>query len=168
MGTEDSVDRHVARWREWSEIPFDDEVEAITTRIVYLRKHLHRTTGEALADVALQAFEYDTLHAIMLREPPGVTSPGELAETLMISPAGITGRLDSMEEAGLLRRVRSTTDKRRLSVEITPRGRALWRQAMHARGSAEDDMVGALTRAEQRTLNRLLKKMLLHVEQGGG
>jgi DNA-binding MarR family transcriptional regulator len=116
---EDSVDRHVARWRDWDEITFDDEVEAAATRIAMLAKHLKRTSKQAAVEIGLQWFEYETLHALMIRQPPGRATPSELADRLMVSPAGITGRLDGMEAAGLLRRLRSGTDRRRVDVEIT-------------------------------------------------
>ena len=49
-------------------------------------------------------------------------------------------------------------------VEVTKEGAAIWRRAMALRGSAEDDLATALTRKELATLNRLMKKLALHVE----
>jgi DNA-binding MarR family transcriptional regulator len=162
---EDSVDRHVARWRDWDEITFDDEVEAAATRIPMLAKYLKRTSRQAATEAGLQWFEYETLHALMIRTEPGTATPTQLADRLMVSPAGITGRLDGMEEAGLLRRLRSDTDRRRVDVEITAVGRERWVQAMHGRGRAEETMMGALSPTEQRTLNELLRKLLIPLEE---
>jgi DNA-binding MarR family transcriptional regulator len=164
---EDSVDRHVARWRDLLEITFDDEVEAAATRVMVISKHLKRTSKQAAAQIGLQWFEYETLHALMIREQPGQATPTELADRLLVSPAGITGRLEGMERSGLLRRVRSATDRRRVDVEITAAGRERWQQTMRLRGEAEEAMIGVLSRAEQRTLNRLLRKMLEPIEREG-
>ena len=163
---EDSVDRHVARWRDLEEITFDDEVEAAATRIVMISKHFKRTSKQAAAEIGLQWPEYETLHALMVREDSGRATPTELADRLLVSPAGITGRLDGMEQSGLLRRIRSDTDRRRIDVEITTLGKECWRRAMRLRGAVEESMIGVLSRAEQHTLNRLLRKMLLPLEPG--
>ena len=47
---------------------------------------------------------------------------------------------------------------------MTKEGAAIWRRAMAMRGSAEDELATALTRKELATLNRLMKKLALHVE----
>ena len=39
-----------------------------------------------------------------------------------------------MERGGLLRRVRSNTDRRRVDVEITEKGRKQWQRTMRLRG----------------------------------
>jgi DNA-binding MarR family transcriptional regulator len=160
---EDSVDRHIAAWK--GKTPFDDRVEAIVTRMQFLVKHLGRTTDEALAQVGLQKFEFETLHRLSARGRPWRATPTELAAELKVSPAGITGRLDTLEKAGLIRRIRGEEDRRRVDVELTEHGFELWTDAMSLRGDVEDVMVGVLTPAEQDTLSALLKKMLLQVER---
>lgn len=160
----DAADRHVERWSNWEAIPFDPEVEAIVTRLGYLVRHMRETKTEAIAVVGLQAHEYDTLHELMIRDTPGRTTPSELAKDLAISPAGMTGRLDALEKAGYLRRVREGDDRRRVTVEATKEGFRRWQQAMHLRGAAEEKMMAVLGPADRRALNRLLKKVCLDVE----
>jgi DNA-binding MarR family transcriptional regulator len=82
----------------------------------------------------------------------------------MVSPAGITGRLDSLEKSGYLRRIRVDDDRRRVDVEITDLGFSRWQQAMHLRGHAEEQLLTVLSPTDRKSLNRLLKKMLLHIE----
>ncbi|MCT9932958.1 MarR family transcriptional regulator [Planotetraspora sp. A-T 1434] len=159
---EDSVDRHIARWR--GKAPFDERVEAIVTRMQFLVKHISQTKDTALAAVGLQDFEYETLHRLGSRGEGGRATPSELAAELKLSPAGMTGRLDTLEKAGLVRRIRSVEDRRRVDVELTEQGRATWLKAMDVRGEAEDDMVGVLSQGDQDALAALLKRMLLHVE----
>jgi len=164
----DAADLHVERWRDhWIDISFDEEVEALTVRLAVLKRHLRESKQAALAETGLQDFEYDTLHALMIRETPGHASPGELAQELGVSNAGITGRLDGLEKQGWVRRMPGAADRRRVDVEVTRSGVAVWRRAMALRGSAEDDLAAALSRRELVTLNRLLKKLTLRVEGGG-
>ena len=98
---------------------------------------------------------------------PGVASPSELAGEMGVSAAGMTGRLDTLERKGWVKRTTGRTDRRRVDVEVTRKGVATWRAAMLARGATEDDLATALTPAEQRTLNRLLKKLTLKIEAAG-
>lgn len=163
---EDWADRHVERWRDhWVDVDFDDEVEAISVRILRLRKHLSRAKQQAVAEVGLQDFEYDTLHALMIRDTPGQASPSVLAEDLGISNAGMTGRLDSLERSGWLQRSSDAEDRRRVHVEVTKAGTDIWRRAMRLRGRAEDELFGVLTPEQRHTLAALLKELTLRTEE---
>ena len=163
---DDLADRHVKRWRNhWIDVPFDDEVEAAIVRIQWIAERLTAYKAEAAARVGLELAEYATLHTLMIRDTPGRASPTRLAEDLGISPAGMTGRLAKLERAGYVQRVPSGADRRRLDVEVTRSGAALWRQAMDLRGRREDDMTDTLSRKELATLNRMLKRMLARLDR---
>ncbi|MEQ4724830.1 MarR family transcriptional regulator [Nonomuraea sp. B19D2] len=159
---EDSVDRHLARWR--GKAPFDERVEAIVTRLQVLVKHLAHTKEAALKEVGMQDFEFETLHRLVARD--GSATPSELAADLLLSPAGMTGRLDTLERSGLVRRVRSTEDRRRVDVELTAKGHDIWMDAMTIRAEVEADMVNALSPADRAVLDGLLKQLLVKTETG--
>ena len=162
----DAADLHVERWRDhWVDITFDDEVEAFTVRVLNIARYL-RDKEAAVAELGLQDFEYQTLHHLMIRETPGHASPGALAQDLGVSNAGMTGRLDGLEKKGWIKRMPGADDRRRVDVEVTRAGASVWRRAMALRGNAEDELAGALSRRELVTLNRLLKKLTLHIEAG--
>jgi DNA-binding MarR family transcriptional regulator len=164
---EDFADRHVARWRDhWIGTPFDDAVEAATVRLARIGRYFRESTQTAVREVGLQDFEYETLHHVMIRDTPGHASPRALADDLGVSPAGMTGRLDGLERAGYIQRTPSATDRRRVDIEITKAGIAIWRQAMRLRGRAEEELLGTLSDTELRTFNRLLKKLTLTLEAG--
>lgn len=166
MEQQDWADRHVERWRDhWIDVSFEDDVEAIVVRMGRLVKYFKATTTqEVLAEVGLQEFEYQTLHLLMIRDTPGLASPSALAADLGISNAGMTGRLDALEKAGWIQRSADADDRRRVSIEVTTEGAAIWRRAITLRGKAEDEVVHVLDAAERATLAALLKKMTLFVE----
>ena len=165
MAETDWTDRHVARWRDhWVDVPFDDDVEGVVVRIGRLQRYLKGTKQRAVTETGLQDFEYDTLHSLMIRDTPGTASPTDLADELGISGAGMTGRLDKLEQAGWVQRTVAPDDRRRVVVEITRAGADIWRRAMALRGSQEQEMVAVLSAKERATINRLLRKMALHVE----
>lgn len=163
----DAADLHVERWRDhWAlEENFDDGVEAMTVRMNAIVAYFRATTKAALARLDLQDFEYNTLHALMIRDTPGKASPGALAHDLGVSNAGMSGRLDGLERRGWLQRLPGAVDRRTVDVEITRAGVQIWREAMRLRGTAEDDVAAVLSPADLATLNRLLKQMTLHIEK---
>ncbi len=163
---QDFADRHVERWRDhWIDIPFDDDVEAMTVRISQLNRAMRGAKKRALPSVELQDAEYETLHQLMIRDTPGLASPGALARELEVSGAGMTGRLDALEKRGYVKRMPGEGDRRRVEVEVTKQGTTVWRKAMSLRGDYEDELATALTQSELRTLNRLLKKLCLKAEE---
>ncbi|MFD7630886.1 MarR family winged helix-turn-helix transcriptional regulator [Streptomyces sp. NPDC059851] len=159
---EDSVDRHIARWS--GKVPFDVPTEGVITRIQLLAKHVKYGKERALAETGLQEFEFETMHRLASRGKPWRAPSAELAAELLLSPAGMTGRLDSLERSGLIRRVRAEGDRRRVDVELTGTGHKRWSEAMRWRGLAEAEMVEPLDDADRAALSALLKRMLLHVE----
>ena len=164
--SKDEADLHVERWRDhWVlEKGFDDDIEAMTVRIGSIARWFRRTTKLAVAEVGLQDFEYQTLHALMIRDTPGRASPGQLAQEMGVSNAGVSGRLESMEKKGWLKRLPGAEDRRRVEVEASREGLRIWRAAMDLRGTAENDVAHVLTPRELATLNRLLKKMTTYIE----
>ena len=60
----------------------------------------------------------------LVRARPGL-SLRELAAEEGISAPSLSGHVDRLEAAGLLRRIRSSDDRRRVGLELMPEGRAL-------------------------------------------
>ncbi|MFI1177902.1 MarR family winged helix-turn-helix transcriptional regulator [Streptomyces melanogenes] len=92
----------------------------------------------------LQHFEFDTLQALVDAGPAGRLSPSQLAEKLVMSPAAITGRLDSLEQSGLLERQRVPGDRRRILVELTPAGRQAWQTVTRDVKRFDEEITGLL------------------------
>jgi DNA-binding MarR family transcriptional regulator len=58
--------------------------------------------------------------AIDILDRRGRLTAGELARELGLTTGAVTALVDRMEAAGFFRRVRDTTDRRRVLVEVTP------------------------------------------------
>ncbi len=69
----------------------------------------------------------------------------ELAAREGISSPAITRNLDKLEEAGLIDRSRSTSDARRITLELTPRGRSTLRSIRSQRTALLVAMLAGLT-----------------------
>jgi DNA-binding MarR family transcriptional regulator len=65
-----------------------------------------------------------------LRHLGGRARPQDVAATMRIPPSSLSRRLDRLQEEGWVARHRNVdpVDHRAVDVELTPRGRALWRE----------------------------------------
>ena len=95
-----------------------DELRPVLLRLV---RELRKET-EQLGITARQS----TLLWLVKRSPG--LSLAELAAEEGISPPALSGSVDRLERAGLLRRVRSTQDRRRVGLELTDDGQKLLRR----------------------------------------
>ena len=68
----------------------------------------------------------------VIQRNPGLTLSA-LAEAEAISPPALSSQVDRLEEAGLLLRVRSGVDRRRVGLELTPKGDRLLRSVRERR-----------------------------------
>lgn len=90
--------------------------------------------------------------------------PSELADVLMVTRAGITGRLDRLENNGYVQREQSGGDARNILVSCTPLGRRRVDSAFAAIRKFDRTLLEPLTADEVATLARLLKKTLLPLD----
>lgn len=93
-------------------------------------------------------------------------SPTSLADALMLSSAAMTNRIDRLVEAGLVTRERDEADRRAVWVRLSDTGRQLIDRALVEHAATEAEMIDALTPAEQKTLAKLLRKLLVPIENG--
>lgn len=161
----DWTDEHVARWQPV--LPgLDPVVEGAVTRMKKLSVHLRRVREQSLLDFDLERHEFDTLHKLAGRG--GSAAPSELAKDLDLAPASVTGRLDALERRGFIRRTQSTTDRRRVVVELTASGRETWLGAMDVLGHEEYRLLGVLDADERVRLNDMLRRIMVVAEEPGG
>ncbi|MFD9031221.1 MarR family winged helix-turn-helix transcriptional regulator [Streptomyces sp. NPDC059567] len=157
----DWTDEHVAQWQPV--LPgLDPVVEGAVTRMKKLSVHLRRVREQSLVDFDLERYEFDTLHKLAGRG--GSAAPSELAQDLDLAPASVTGRLDALEKRGFVRRTQSTTDRRRVVVELTASGRETWLGAMDVLGHEEYRLLGVLDEDERTLLNDLLRRIMVAAE----
>ncbi|MFF8276582.1 MarR family winged helix-turn-helix transcriptional regulator [Streptomyces lateritius] len=157
----DWTDEHVARWQPV--LPgLDPVVEGAVTRMKKLSVHLRRVREQSLLDFDLERHEFDTLHKLAGRG--GSAAPSDLAQDLDLAPASVTGRLDALEKRGFVRRTPSTTDRRRVVVELTASGRETWLGAMDVLGHEEERLLGVLDKDERVLLNDMLRRVMTAAE----
>jgi DNA-binding MarR family transcriptional regulator len=78
----------------------------------------------------------------------------------MLSPSGITSRLDWLEQLGYIERRATREDRRSLLVVLTPAGKKVVDEAVTAHVANETRLFKPLTAAEYRSLDQALRTLL--------
>jgi DNA-binding MarR family transcriptional regulator len=159
----DHVDTVISQWA--AERPeLDTRPFAIVGRIGRAAHLLDTAVEEALAAHGLSRWSWDVLTALRRSGPPYRLTPTSLYRSLMRSSGAISNRLNRLERQGLIRRVPDPADGRGVMVELTPAGRRLVDRVIAEHLENERRLVAGLSRAEQRELGGLLRKLLLSLE----
>jgi DNA-binding MarR family transcriptional regulator len=166
---DDHVDRFLERLASLpQEVEIDLEVEGIIDRIGGLNRRIKRGMQTVVAEHGLTLEDWHVLSHLRVGPEGNRSSPGELAASLELSSGATTSRLDRLEEAGLVRRLPDPDDRRAVVVELTEEGVRRWDTAASDAGRREAFLASALTKAEQRQLNGLLRKLMLAFEEREG
>ena len=117
----------------------------------------HRANLPSLAaELQLSPAQCHVLHLI---EPGRPIPMGQLAETLACDASNVTGLVDRLESRGLVRRRASAADRRVKVLELTATGARL-RGLLLERMTAPPATLRRLSAAEQRSLVRILARLL--------
>lgn len=118
-----------------------------------------------LAQFDLQPGWFDLLAALRRAGKPYQLNPTRLMHATLLSSAGMTKRLDRMAAAGLVERHPDASDRRGTLVRLTARGRKTIDAALPVHVANEAHLLATLNPHERRSLDALLRKVLLQVEQ---
>jgi DNA-binding MarR family transcriptional regulator len=158
----DHVDRFLERLDGIPDL--DYEVEGIVERLTGLHRSFHRTLEETLGEHGLMLGEWKVLRQLKFKGEESC-SPGDLSADLDLSSGAMTNRLDKLERRGLIERRRDPDDRRGVLLELTEAGDRAWTDSTNAQARKEALLAGALTKAEQKQLNGLLRKLVLEFDE---
>jgi DNA-binding MarR family transcriptional regulator len=158
------LDDTMASWRR--ERP-DLDLDAMGTilRITQLMNTALRSAETLFEPHGITIGEFDVLAALRRGGAGTVLTPTTLARVAMISPAGMTNRLNRLEAAGLIVRRADPDDRRGSLVELTPIGHAIADRAVEDLVTAENELFRELSASERHRLDRLLDKLIQRFEQ---
>lgn len=162
-GRSDHVDELIAQWAR--ERP-DLELGAMATfgRLGRYHSHASKAIEQVFADHGLNVGEFDVLAALRRSGDPFAMRPTDLARTLMLSPAGMTNRLDRLSAAGWVERVADPADRRSSTVRLTAEGRTVVDRVVGDHVANEASLLAPLSAGERATLDRALRKLLAQFE----
>lgn len=154
----DIVDRIIDEWR--AERPdVDASSIGIFGRIGRLQPLQRAATAALHGKHGLNVAAFDVLASLRRGGPPYQKTVGDLAASSLLTSSAITLRLDNLERDGLVRRVRSGSDRRQVYAELTHEGRQRIDAIFEEHIALEQRMLQLLDADEQTELSRLLRKL---------
>lgn len=152
---------------QWAVVRPDLDTKAMEVfgRIYRLSRAMGDRMEKAYAPYGISRGEFDVLATLRRSGEPYTLSPRQLSATLMLTTGGMTGRLDKLERAGLLRRSPDPHDRRGLQVTLTEKGLDVIDRAV---GAGLDVQTAALTSLDTEQADQLacLLRELLAGTQG--
>ena len=161
---EDPVDAIVEQWGAVRP-DLDTAAMEVFGRIFRLSRAMGDRMEKAYASYGISRGEFDVLATLRRAGEPYTLSPRELSATLMLTTGGMTGRLDKLERAGLLRRSPDPHDRRGLQVTLTEKGLALIDEAVGSGLAAQTAALSGLNAEQAGQLADLLRKLLTTTER---
>lgn len=128
---------------------------AVGTNVRLLRNELVTRIVEAYAPFDLRSGALSVM--VLIRGNPGC-SQSELAREVAMDDSAMVAIIDELEQRGLARRTRSTTDRRRNSLSLTPEGEALMTEMVGCGTAVERPIRDELSAVELETLIALLRR----------
>jgi len=138
--------------------PFRSPAEEATLGIVRTASLIRRAVAKVVERAGITPAMYNVLG--ILGGAGGNGLPTLVVRDRLVEEApGITRLIDKLELSGLVRRDRSTPDRRQVICYITPAGLALLKKLDPIIVEGDETGGAGLTVAEQKTLVRLLDKV---------
>ena len=136
------------------------DVDSIVETIIYLYTESRRLTKGMASQFGLTGPQ---LTVIKLLETFEDLSLSSLSERIRAQNSTVTGIIDRMEREGLVRRERSTVDRRVVHIRLSDKGQKLAREIQVEPMEIFRDALASLTQADLRDLLRIMNKLQKYV-----
>ncbi|MGH3392705.1 MAG: MarR family winged helix-turn-helix transcriptional regulator [Actinomadura sp.] len=154
----DTVEKVLEEWRR--ERPdLDPSPIGVFGRVRRVAEMSRHELEAYLAPHGLTPKSFDVLANLRRGGHPYRKTPSELAESSLLSSGAMTGRLDSLEAQGWIRRTPHPTDRRVMYAELTPEGVALIDEVMALHLANEDSLLDDLSKEQREQIAAALATM---------
>ncbi|MGW4025904.1 MarR family winged helix-turn-helix transcriptional regulator [Streptomyces sp. NPDC005009] len=161
---QDPVDAIIEQWARVRP-DLDTAGMEVFGRVFRLARAMGDRMEKEYAKYGISRGEFDVLATLRRSGEPYTLSPRQLSATLMLTTGGMTGRLDKLERAGLLRRSPDPHDRRGLQVTLTEAGLRLIDAAVGAGLTVQTEALSTLDGERAGELAGLLRELLFATER---
>lgn len=134
-----------------------DPKRAVGRLLSRVRHLLLERVGERLASLDLTSAQWGV---VVTLADGAASTPAELSRMLDYDPGAMTRLIDRLEKKDIVRRTRSTDDRRSVSLELTQRGRDLFPEIMPLIVGVYNELLTGFSKDEATQLENLLTRML--------
>ena len=155
---DDPVDQLRSQWL--TELPdLDFAAMASVARLNRTRTLVMNHVAEALENAGSSVANFDVLSTLRRQGAPYQLKPSSIAKAVMLSPSGMTNRIDHLEDLGLVERIVDPSNRRVAPVALTPAGVAESERLVRILLETEQQLLAGLSAKEQTSLDTLLAKL---------
>ncbi|MFK7917976.1 MAG: MarR family winged helix-turn-helix transcriptional regulator [Ilumatobacter sp.] len=158
MSADPVADLSAAWGRELPDL--DVGMMATVARLNRLALLINRHVDAALAEQGRSLADFDVLAALRRVGAPYQLKPSELSRQVMLSPSGMTHRIDLLERERLVERRVDPTNRRTMPVALTAEGVAVAEKLARLVVQTETQLLSGLTSAQQTSLDRLTSRVI--------
>jgi DNA-binding MarR family transcriptional regulator len=143
-----------------------EEASSATQELMSLSRAMTAIVADTLADLD-DTLTVPQLRVLVMLSTEAAAGIAAVAACLGADRSHASHSCDRLVEAGLVRRVADPTDRHRVGLSLTARGRDLVDSVMQRRRRILDDLVGRLSPSERRALVRGVTALNRVMEDGG-
>ena len=118
---------------------------------------MHEALDRELEPLGITAAQFVILVSLATGE---ADSASGLCRGISYDPGAMTRMIDRLEQKGLIRRTQLPDDRRRVGLELTAEGKAVYPKLRAAAATVQNRFLRGFTRSEVRQLEILLERML--------
>ncbi|HEX6138623.1 MAG TPA: MarR family transcriptional regulator [Casimicrobiaceae bacterium] len=134
-----------------------DPLTGIGRLLTRVKGEMMDALDRELAPLDISAAQYVILVTLHGGE---IDSTARLCQGVSYDPGAMTRMIDRLERKGLVRRVRCGRDRRKVILELTDAGKAIYPKLVEAAVRTVNRFLRGFTRDEVRGLEQLLRRML--------
>jgi DNA-binding MarR family transcriptional regulator len=135
----------------------DGGISGVFTRLTRVGLLLDAFQHRCLDEFGLRFVDFSVLRVVELA---GELTPSELADLTLRSTGGMTQIVDRLVKAGLVLRSPDPTDRRKVVVGLTPKGRRLVDKAQTAYARERARVLGPLSERELHEIDGAVRRLL--------
>ncbi|MEA2063376.1 MAG: MarR family transcriptional regulator [Gemmatimonadota bacterium] len=139
--------------------PFKHRVEETLLSIIHTGTLLSKEGDRLLRPFGLTDAQFNVLVLLKYHSVDGRINQTSLGKMLLVNRSNITGLVDRMEKAGLVRRISDPQDRRVNYVTMTDAGGRVLEKAHQAYLSRIEEVMSNLSAQDQETLSGILEKV---------
>jgi DNA-binding MarR family transcriptional regulator len=145
--------------RRINELPPQQSKDAIREIIYMIRRLIQADEQYTKALNKKYQVSAPQLHCLLALYEQGPMPPSQIATYVMVNSSTVTGILDRLEQKGFVRRLRTSADRRVITIELTAEGERLARHAPPPFQAKVVEGLGKLPRKEIEQIKAGLSKL---------
>ncbi len=160
VGARSTADAIRHRAEQWTSRGHDPDLVELVGLIRTAAQEVIAGSDAVLADHGLSRGQFDVLSALYRAGADVALTQADLANAMLLTPAGMKKRIDALAAAGLIARTPDPDDSRKQQLRLTPQGEGKVTVLLDAFFAAEKATLARLGDSEREALRVLLRRLL--------